>query len=115
VRRARGAIERAVARGPSFAGRAALARWSCGRDCERWAIADMATGRIAWMDDKAVQPVRRNFPCDADPLEYRDDSRLLRVHRMEGGRVVTQDLVWWEDRMEMGAESAQSAEQFCKG
>ena len=114
VRRARGAIERAVVRGPNFAGRAVVARWGCGRDCERWAIVDMATGGIAWMDDGAVQPARRNFPCDAEALEYRDDSRLLRVHRLEGDRVVTRDVVWWEDRLELGAESAQSAQQFCR-
>ena len=114
VRRARGAIERAVVHGPNFAGRAVVARWACGRDCERWAIVDMATGGIAWADDTAVQPARRNFPCDAEALEYREDSRLLRVHRLEGNLVVTQDLVWWEDRLEKGAESAQSAQQFCQ-
>jgi hypothetical protein len=113
VRRARGAIERAVVRGPDFAGRAVVARWACGRDCERWAIVDMATGGIGWVDDTAVQPARRNFPCDAEALEYREDSRLLRVHRLEGDQVVTREVVWWEDRLELGAESAQSAQQFC--
>ena len=114
VRRARALIEQAVSRGPNFAGRAAVARWGCGRDCERWAIVDMATGQIAWVDDKAVQPVRRNFPCGAEPLEYRGNSRLLRVHRLDGDHVVTQDFLWWEDRLERGAENAQSIEEFCR-
>jgi hypothetical protein len=114
VRRARGFIERATVRGPNFAGRAAVARWGCGRNCERWAVVDMATGRISWVEDQAVQPVRRNFPCDAEAIEFRDDSRLLRVHRLEGNRVVTQDFLWWDDRLERAAESAQSFEQFCR-
>ena len=114
VRRARGLIERAVVRGPNFAGRATVARWECGRNCERWALVDMVTGRITWVDDKALQPARRNFPCDAAAIEFRDDSRLLRVHRLEGDRVVTQDYLWWDDRLEKGAESARSAEQFCR-
>jgi hypothetical protein len=113
VRRARGVLERATTHGPNFAGRVAVARWECGRNCERWALVDMVSGRIFWEDDKAVQPVRRNLPCDAEPLEYRDDSRLLRVHRLEGEHVVTQDFLWWEDRLERFAESASSAEEFC--
>lgn len=114
VRRARAFIEQAAARGPDFAGRVAVARWGCGRACERWALVDVASGRIAWVDDAALQPVRRNFPCNAEPLEYRGNSRLLRVHRMDGGSVVTQDIVWWEDRVEWGAESVRSPEEFCR-
>jgi len=114
VRRARGLIERAVTRGPNFAGRAVVARWECGRSCERWALVDLPTGRITWLDDKELQPVHRNLPCNVEPLEYRDDSRLLRVHRLEGEHVVTQDILWWEDHFEMGAESVRNAEQFCR-
>jgi hypothetical protein len=114
VRRARGLVERAVTRGPNFAGRVAVARWECGKNCERWALVDVVSGHIYWVDDKALQPLRRNLPCDAEPLEYRDDSRLLRVHRLEGEHVVTQDFLWWEDRLERAAESASSAEEFCR-
>ena len=109
-------IERAAVRGPNYAGRVAVARWGCGARCENWALVDMVSGRIAWVDDKLLQPLRSNFPCDAEPLEYREDSRLLRVHRLEGERVVTQDFLWSNEalRLEKSAESAQGAGQFCR-
>jgi hypothetical protein len=116
ARAGRGSIERAATRGPYNAGRVAVARWACGRNCEHWALVDMASGRVVMEQDKALQPLRRNFPCDADPLEFREDSHLLRVHRLDGDRVVTQDFLWSIDaqRLEKSAESAMSAEQFCR-
>jgi hypothetical protein len=114
VRRGRAFIEQAAKRGPDFAGRVVVARWGCGRACERWALVDLANGRIAWVEDAALQPVRHNFPCSAEPLEYRGNSRLLRVHRLAGDRVVTQDIVWWEDYLEKGVESVQTTEAFCR-
>jgi len=116
ARGSRGRIERAASRGPNYAGRVAVARWECGRNCERWALVDMASGRIVMEEDKALQPLRRNFPCDADPLEFREDSHLLRVHRLEGDQVVTQDFLWSINSLslEKFADSAMSAEQFCR-
>lgn len=113
-RSARGRIQRAAVRGPFLAGRAAVARWECGRDCERWALVDMQSGRITMLEDKALQPVRRNFPCEAEPLEFREDSRLLRVHRLDGERVRTQDFLWSGGTLEKRGESAQDAAAFCR-
>ena len=39
-------IQRAVTRGPFYAGRVAVARWPCGDVCEHWALVDIVTGRI---------------------------------------------------------------------
>ncbi len=113
---ARGRIERAATRGPYYAGRVAVARWACGRNCEHWALVDMASGRVVMEEDKTLQPLRRNFPCDADPLEFREDSHLLRVHRLDRDMVVTQDFLWSIEaqRLEKSAESAMTAEQFCR-
>lgn len=107
---AREPLRRASTRGPFFAARAAVARWGCGTDCERWALVDMASGRIHLAEGE----LRRNFPCDADPLEFREDSRLLRVHRLEGERVQTQDFVWTDLGLEKKGESAQAAADFCR-
>jgi hypothetical protein len=44
----------------------------------------------------------------------RGHSRLMRVHRRDGDRVVTQDILWWEGRVEKGADSVKDAEHFCQ-
>ncbi len=113
---ARGRIQQAAMRGPFYAGGVAVARWGCGRNCERWALVDMASGKVSMVEEPALQPLRRNFPCDADPLEFREDSHLLRVHRLEGDQVVTQDFLWSISSLslEKFADSAMSAEQFCR-
>jgi hypothetical protein len=110
-------IMRAVTRGPFYAGRVAVARWPCGEACENWALVDIATGRIVSLDDAALQPLRGEFPCKkAEALEFSEASRLLRVHRLEGGRVLTRDFVWSYEatRLDAAGESAQSVEEFCQ-
>lgn len=110
-------IQRAVTRGPFYAGRVAVARWPCGEGCENWALVDIATGRIVSLDDAALQPLRGEFPCKkAEALEFSEASRLLRVHRVDGERVVTRDFVWSYERtrLEPAGESAQSVEEFCR-
>jgi hypothetical protein len=109
-------IQRAVTRGPFYAGRVAVARWPCGDVCEHWALVDIVTGRIVSVADTALQPLRSEFPCKkAEALEFSEASRLLRVHRLEGGRVVTRDFVWSYEtaRLDAAGESAQSVEEFC--
>jgi hypothetical protein len=106
-------IQRAVTRGPFYAGRVAVARWPCGEGCENWALVDTASGRIAWMDD----PLNGAFPCKkAEALEFSEASRLLRVHHLNGERVVTRDFVWSYEgaRLEAVGESARSVEEFCQ-
>lgn len=113
----RARIERAMQRGPFYAGRIAVARWPCGDACENWALVDLGSGRIAWTDDAALQPLRGGFPCKkAEPLEFSEASRLLRVHRLDGERVLTRDFVWSYEsaRLEALGESARSVEEFCR-
>ena len=110
-------IQRAVTRGPFYAGRVAVARWPCGDVCEHWALVDIASGRIVALDDTALQPLRSEFPCKkAEALEFSEASRLLRVHRLEGERVLTRDFVWSYEmtRLDAAGESAQSVEEFCQ-
>ena len=110
-------IQRAVTRGPFYAGRVAVARWPCGDVCEHWALVDIATGRIVSPDDAALQPLRSEFPCKkAEALEFSEASRLLRVHRIDGARVVTRDFVWSYEttRLDAAGESAQGVEEFCQ-
>jgi len=110
-------IQRAATRGPFYAGRVAVARWPCGEACENWALVDIATGRIVSPGDQALQPLRSEFPCKkAEALEFSEASRLLRVHRVDGGRVLTRDFVWSYEatRLDAAGESAQSVEEFCQ-
>ena len=105
-------IQRAVTRGPFYAGRVAVARWPCGEGCENWALVDLASGRVTWMDEA----LRAGFPCKkAEALEFSEASRLLRVHRLDGDKVVTRDFVWSYEalRLEPAGESARSVEEFC--
>ena len=105
-------IERAVLRGPFYAGRVAVARWPCGEACENWALVDIGSGRVYWMEDA----LRAGFPCKkAEALEFSEASRLLRVHRLDGERVLTRDFVWSYEaaRLEPAGESARSVEEFC--
>lgn len=106
-------ILRATARGPFYAGRVAVARWPCGEGCENWALVDVASGRVAWMDEA----LHGGFPCKkAEALEFSEASRLLRVHRLDGERVVTRDFVWSYEagRLEPAGVSARSVEEFCQ-
>jgi hypothetical protein len=105
-------IHNAVLRGPYYAGRVAVARWPCGEACENWALVDIASGRVYWMEEA----LRGGFPCKkAEALEFSEASRLLRVHRLDGERVVTKDFVWSYEaaRLEPTGESARSVEEFC--
>jgi hypothetical protein len=105
-------IQLAAARGPFYAGRVAVARWPCGEACESWALVDIASGRVYWMEEA----LRGGFPCKkAEALEFSEASRLLRVHRLDGERVVTRDFVWSYEamRLEPAGESARSVEEFC--
>mgnify|MGYP001594591082 CR=1 FL=1 len=110
-------IERAAAAGPAFAGRVAVGRWGCGTRCENWALVDLASGRIVWVDQPELQPLLYNFPCDAQPLEFRLDSRLLLVHRVDGERVLSQGFVWSNEarRLERLGETSMPVARFCGG
>jgi hypothetical protein len=92
----RSQIETAAAKGPTFAGNVAIARWGCGSACENWALVDLSTGKVA-LPDAPLLPLAHNLPCEHELLEFRVDSRLLLVHRLDGNRVVTHALLWTEN------------------
>lgn len=111
VKNQRDTLQRAAVRGPFLAGHIAVARWGCGMDCEAWALVDITSGRVSVVED--LHRLRGGLPCPAEALEFREDSRLLRVHRVEGSRVLTQDFVWSDGALEAASASAQSAAEFC--
>ena len=95
----------------------AIARWSCGAGCENWALADIASGRLAWIDDPALQPLRAELPCDLEALDAREDSRLLLIRRRDGANVIVQELLWspQAQRLERGARSVKPVAELCPG
>ena len=111
VKNQRRTLQRAASRGPFFAGHIAVARWACGMSCEAWALVDITSGRVSVVEE--LHRLGGSLPCPAEALEFRDDSRLLRVHRVEGGRVLTQDFLWSNGALEKASASAQSAAEFC--
>src|ERR1044071_4354592 len=97
----------------TFGGAVTKSGWPCGDGCESWALVDIASGRVAWMDEALYA----GFPCKkAEALEFSEASRLLRVHRLDGERVVTRDFIWSYEgtRLEAVGESARSVEEFCQ-
>lgn len=101
--------------GAVFAGRVAITTWGCGTRCENWAMVDLSSGHIVW-PEAPFQPLQYNLPCEAKLLEYRLDSRMLSLHRLEGDRVITQNFLWSNDahRLERLNEKATPVELFCR-
>jgi hypothetical protein len=69
----------AARRKPNFAGHYVLASWGCGASCTMSAAIDAKTGDVAWLPFT----VCCWEPNISEPLEFRQNSRLLIVH---GGR-----------------------------
>ena len=70
-------VLRAAARGrPNFAGHYVLATWVCGSSCVMGAAIDAKTGAVAWLPF-TVCCWDLNI---TEPLDFRNDSRLLIVH-----------------------------------
>ncbi|MFC7333359.1 hypothetical protein [Rhodocista pekingensis] len=42
------ALRQGAARGATFAGHLAVARWGCGTGCQQWAFIDALDGRVVW-------------------------------------------------------------------
>lgn len=75
---------RAAGEGPvNFAGHYSLGEWGCGFECRVGAIIDLNTGHVIWLPGSVccfrTAPGSENLKDDFDPIEYRKDSRLLRL------------------------------------
>ncbi|MBC8025208.1 MAG: hypothetical protein H7Y89_04400, partial [Steroidobacteraceae bacterium] len=68
-------------------------RWRCGAACENWALVDLASGYI-YFPEAPWTTLRTKLPCDIEPIEYRLDSRLLRLHRLDADHIRTQTYLW---------------------
>ncbi len=110
----RGELEAAAASGATYAQEVAVARWNCGAACENWALVDLASGHIIW-PDAPWQTLRSDFPCAIEPINYRLDSRLLRLHRLDGENIRTQTYLWSneENRLTPFVEGVAPAADFC--
>jgi hypothetical protein len=110
----RSQIEAAAAKGATFAGNVAIARWGCGSACENWALVDLSTGKVV-LPGAPLLPLAHNLPCEHELLEFRVDSRLLLVHRLDGNRVVTHALLWTDNAGALSplAQIVTPVAQFC--
>lgn len=66
-----------AAGGVNFAGHYVLATWGCGSGCRSLAIIDVQTGRVYFT--LSLMLVGTAMYQELDPLEFRADSRLLKV------------------------------------
>lgn len=116
ARQFRGQLEAAAASGAVYAQEVAVARWSCGAACENWALIDLASGSIVWPDEP-WQTLRSNFPCDVPPIDFRLESRLLRLHQLDGENIRTQTYLWSNEEHTLTpfVEGVASAAEFCTG
>jgi hypothetical protein len=107
-------LEAAAREGHNFAGAFALARLSCGTDCEAVAIIDLRNGGVAYPEQLAH--VSGSLPCRAGGgITFRVDSRLLEYTRREGEDVVTEYLLWDPAQMSFSviAQYRRSLSRFC--
>jgi hypothetical protein len=88
---------RAMARRPAnFAGHYVLAAWGCGASCVMAAAIDAKTGTVSWVPFTVCC-----WDVDVtEPLEYRQDSRLLITHgsRDEHGAGSDTNYYWFDGR-----------------
>lgn len=72
------AVRDAAKRGPNFAGKFALARWSCGSSCVQMAVINEQTGAVyRGPIEKLNFSAPQHSAAAFEPLEFRRDSRLL--------------------------------------
>jgi hypothetical protein len=64
----RSQIEAAAAKGATFAGNVAIARWGCGSACENWALVDL--WRRNSVARRALLPHAHNLPCGHELLGF---------------------------------------------
>lgn len=77
ARRFRSILKGTAAAGANFGGRYAIAMWGCGTSCQSGAIIDLKTGHVAF--PAPLEVIAGVFPCEVETLQYRKDSRLLRI------------------------------------
>lgn len=79
-------LRTAAKEGVNFGGHFVLTTWGCGTNCSESAIIDARTGRVFFPEP--LEGAGFGFcemPDDAEPLEYKPDSRLLVLNGFKGG------------------------------
>ena len=107
-------LQAAARAGSNFAGGFALARLSCGTDCDSIAVIDLRNGSVAFPEPLAH--VSHSLPCRSERgMVFRDDSRMLEYTRREGESVVTDYLLWdpAQHTFSALAQYRRSLERFC--
>ena len=114
ARKFRAELEAAAASGAVYSQEVAVARWSCGAACENWALVDLASGNIVWPDEP-WHTLRSNLPCEVPPIDFRLESRLLRLHRLDGEYIRTQTYLWSNEEHVLTplVEGVAPAKDFC--
>lgn len=70
-------IRTQTAKGPNFAGYLTVAFWGCGSGCINWTVVNAKTGEV--YDLLEMQTLLVPPEQDEEPLQYKNDSRLLIV------------------------------------
>lgn len=107
-------IAESFAKGPNFAGQVTIMRIRCGANCEHLLLLD-------WRSDRISQPpeltaIQETLPCrSAEAVQFRRDSRLLSVTRMQDGAILTDYYLWRSDNASIAllAQYRRSARRFC--
>ena len=75
----------ALRQGTDFAGRYKIAAWGCGTGCISGAVIDTRTGRVYFPEELAALSVGYfSGEYESEPLQYRADSRMLKLSGIPG-------------------------------
>jgi hypothetical protein len=109
--------QQALAGGPNFAGHVTATLTSCGAACGRVLLIDWRSGAVQELPPPGAREESQGaLPCRTEEaLQFRRDSRLLSVTRLQGTAVVTQYYVWNQNGAAplSGGEYRRSSQAFC--
>lgn len=88
ARRFRTNLRNAAREGVNFGGRYVLTGWGCGTNCMYYAIIDGRTGKVFFPPQLSGASFGFcELPDNAEPTEFRADSRLLILSGFKGGHM----------------------------
>jgi hypothetical protein len=110
----RARLQQSLPAAPNFAGNLSLVRKACGSDCERLFFFDWRSGKF--FEPAPLGEIRGELPCrGADAVQFRHDSRLLKLTSVHADGLLTQYFVWRPDSgtLAPAMEIQRTVQQFC--